>query len=62
MAHPRVVDFYNKLYSAEAAISKKAAGSITNYTVKQASASGASSRQPVSVLDSDEEAAMAAYG
>ncbi len=62
MAHPRVVEFYNKLYSAEAALKKKAAGSITSYTVKQAAPAGGSSRDPVSVFDEDEEEAMAAYG
>lgn len=61
MAHPRVVDFYNKLYSAEAAVKKKAAGSITSYAVKQTAAPGASARQPVTVFDDDEEEALAAY-
>lgn len=62
MAHPRVVDFYNKLYSAEAALKKKAAGSITSYTVKQPTASAGSAQNPVSVFDDDEEEAMVAYG
>ncbi|SPQ22629.1 df3345b0-6ff7-4c15-ba86-c3a612f118ad [Thermothielavioides terrestris] len=64
MAHPRVVDFYNKLYSAEAAVKKKAAGSIANYVVTQPAPQPAagSARQPVTVVDDDEEEAMAAYG
>ncbi|KAL2024688.1 hypothetical protein VTK56DRAFT_6889 [Thermocarpiscus australiensis] len=61
MAHPRVVDFYNKLYSAESAVKKKAAGSITSYAVKQQATSGSSSRQRETVFDEDEEEAMAAY-
>jgi ATP-dependent DNA helicase PIF1 len=60
MAHPRVVEFYNKLYSVETAMKKKAAGSITSYTVKQAAPAGVSARNPVSVFDEDEEA-IAAY-
>lgn len=62
MAHPRVVEFYNKLYSAEAALKRKAAGSITSYTVKQAAPGGGSARNHVSVFDEDEEEeALAAY-
>lgn len=62
MAHPRVVEFYNKLYSAEAALKKKAQqGSIASYAVKQAAPAG-SARQPVMVFDDDEEEALAAYG
>jgi len=61
MAHPRVVEFYNKLYSVEAAMQKKAAGSITSYTVKQAAPAGSSARNPVSVFDDDDEEALAAY-
>ena len=74
MAHARVVEFYNKLYSAESAVKKKAQGSITSYTVKKTTAVGAtagSSRQQhqqwrqesIRVIDDDEEQeAMAAYG
>ncbi|KAL1844399.1 hypothetical protein VTJ49DRAFT_78 [Mycothermus thermophilus] len=62
MAHPRVVEFYNKLYSAEAALKKKAAGSITSYTVKQPVPADGSARNPVSLLDEDEEETMTAYG
>jgi ATP-dependent DNA helicase PIF1 len=61
MAHSRVVEFYDKLYSAEVALKKKAAGSITSYTVKQAAPTSGSARNPVSVFDEDEEEAMASY-
>lgn len=71
MAHPRVVEFYNKLYSAEAALKKKKAGSIASYAVNQAQAAPktvvgkggeGSARQPVTVFDDDEEEAMVAFG
>lgn len=65
MAHARVVEFYNKLYSAETALQKKAAGSITSYAVKQSAPTGGSARNPVSVYDDDDDEdaeAMAAYG
>lgn len=40
MAHPRVIGFYNKLYSAESAVKKKkVTASITNFAYKQASGS-----------------------
>jgi ATP-dependent DNA helicase PIF1 len=63
MAHPRVVEFYNKLYTAEAAIKKKAAGSITNY-IKPPAAIEGSARNPVSVDDdeAEEDEALRAYG
>jgi len=35
MAHPRVIQFYNKLSTAETVMRKKAAGSIASYTIKQ---------------------------
>lgn len=62
MAHPRVVEFYNKLYSAESAVKKKAAGSITSYAVKQAAPPETSAGQQGNAFDDDEEEAMAAYG
>jgi len=37
MAHPRVISFYDKLYSAEQAVQKKAATSITSFITKQPS-------------------------
>lgn len=64
MAHPRVVGFYNKLYSAESAVNKKAAGSITSFVTKT-SASVSSSKQKAKDIvdvDDDEEAMAAAYG
>ncbi|KXX73120.1 ATP-dependent DNA helicase PIF1 [Madurella mycetomatis] len=62
MAHPRVVEFYNKLYSAESAVGRKAAGSIASYVVKQAVSSDTSAGQQGNAFDDDEEEAMAAYG
>lgn len=72
MAHPRVVSFYQKLYSAESAIKpkKKAVNaSITSYTSQMGSkqASKATTRQPpVKPSDGfdfdDEEEALASYG
>jgi ATP-dependent DNA helicase PIF1 len=65
MAHPRVVEFYNKLYSAEAAVKKKAAGSITSYATKvtkQEALPRKLAGQQEDVFDEDEEEAMAAYG
>ncbi|KAL2156312.1 hypothetical protein VTH82DRAFT_1057 [Thermothelomyces myriococcoides] len=54
MAHTRVVEFYRKLNTAEAVMKKKAAGTITNYAVKQPAAAAGSARNPVDVLDDDE--------
>lgn len=73
MAHARVVEFYNKLYSAETAVKKKAQGSITSYTVKKTTAVGTTAgpsrqqQQPrrqesITVIDDEEQEAMAAYG
>ena len=36
MAHPRVVSFYNKLYSAESAAATKKTATIANFTYKRA--------------------------
>jgi len=64
MAHPRVVGFYNKLYSAELAVAKKAPNTIAQYAQKQVSVSEAIARQQRrnDDFDQDEEEAMAAYG
>lgn len=64
MAHPRVIQFYNKLYSAELAVKKKSAGSIASYAVKQTTPSAGSSARPQqeAEIDDDEEEAMAAHG
>ncbi|KXH58904.1 DNA repair and recombination protein pif1 [Colletotrichum salicis] len=74
MAHPRVVGFYNKLYSAEIAITKKPP-SMADFLHKEkdtkaaGSTSGVSARSQsfvrkgVEVIDLDEEEeAMASYG
>ncbi|EFQ24939.1 DNA repair and recombination protein pif1 [Colletotrichum graminicola M1.001] len=74
MAHPRVIGFYNKLYSAEQAISKKPP-SMADFLhmgedtkpAKSTSAANARSqsfvRRGVEVIDlDDEEEAMASYG
>ncbi|XEV05459.1 hypothetical protein FSHL1_010746 [Fusarium sambucinum] len=67
MAHPRVIDFYNKLYSAEEALGKPKAQSITDFVSNRIGS--APSRAPApkkparQVVDlDDEEEAMAAYG
>ncbi|KAL1882753.1 hypothetical protein VTK73DRAFT_878 [Phialemonium thermophilum] len=53
MAHPRVVGFYNQLYSAEAAIKKKRVNaSISNFMYKQDSAR----------KNREDDEAMAAFG
>lgn len=70
MAHDRVIQFYNKLYSAESAVKKKAQGSITSFVKKEeppraavsAPAPAPALRQHDPLFDDDEEEAMAAYG
>ncbi|KAF4950319.1 hypothetical protein FSARC_13237 [Fusarium sarcochroum] len=67
MAHPRVIDFYNKLYSAEEALGKPKAQSITDFVSNRIGAAPlktAPTRKPASqVVDlDDEEEAMAAAG
>lgn len=57
MAHPRVVGFYTKLYSADSAIKKKPT-LMSNFVYKQASGSGSSAKQ----AEDDEDALAAAYG
>jgi ATP-dependent DNA helicase PIF1 len=52
MAHPRVVTFYNQLYTAEAALKKKSVGAVSKYVYK-----------PAAPRDEyEEEELMAAYG
>ncbi len=58
MAHARVVEFYNKLYSAEVAVKKKAAGSITSYTVKKETVK----KEAVVASFEEEEEVLASYG
>jgi ATP-dependent DNA helicase PIF1 len=62
MAHARVVEFYNKLYSAESAVKKKEQGSITSYVSKGAPLEAPARQQHDDLFDDDEEEAMAAYG
>ncbi|OHE96061.1 DNA repair and recombination protein pif1 [Colletotrichum orchidophilum] len=75
MAHPRVVGFYNKLYSADIAIAKKPPPSMADFLHKEKDAkpvkstSGMSARSQsfvrkgIEVIDlDDEEEAMASYG
>lgn len=57
MAHPRVVEFYNKLYSAESATTKKGTTSIASFAFKKGA-----SRDLNEGPDHDEEAMVAAYG
>lgn len=71
MAHPRVISFYQKLYSAESAIKPKKKmvnASITSFANQMGSgpASKAASRQPTvkptDGFEFDEEEALASYG
>ncbi|KAI7774593.1 dna repair and recombination protein pif1 [Diaporthe eres] len=58
MAHPRVVSFYQKLYSAESALKKKTGSSIANFAYKTAKPAKLTSMAD----ENDEEEAMASYG
>ncbi|KAI1869650.1 uncharacterized protein JN550_005631 [Neoarthrinium moseri] len=62
MAHPRVIQFYNQLYSAEAAVKKKPApNTVADFAKKGRLQSFV--RKAVDVIDlDDDEEAMAAYG
>ncbi|XDG00424.1 hypothetical protein ABKA04_000039 [Annulohypoxylon sp. FPYF3050] len=65
MAHPKVIQFYNKLYSAESAIKpKKQPSTISDFAFKgSAAASSKSKGKAINVIDlDDDEEAMAAYG
>lgn len=62
MAHPRVIQFYNNLYSAEAALKKKAPASIGDFAKVKPETSG---RKAINIIDLDldeDEEMMAAYG
>lgn len=61
MAHPRVIQFYNKLYSAETAIKTKKPSTITDFAYKGASKAAAKKNTGVIDLDDDEEAMAAQY-
>jgi ATP-dependent DNA helicase PIF1 len=67
MAHPRVIDFYNKLYSAEEALGKPKPQSITDFVSNRMGAAPSKAPAPKKsapqVVDlDDEEEAMAACG
>ena len=63
MAHPRVVEFYNKLYSVETVISKKKQITMANFAYTPAAKLESALLQVSSHLDfDDEEEALAAYG
>ncbi|KAK6822549.1 hypothetical protein PG987_014094 [Apiospora arundinis] len=59
MAHPRVILFYNKLYSAETAIKKKPTPSMSEFTSRGRSEPKG---RGIINIDDDEEAMAAAYG
>lgn len=61
MAHPRVIQFYNQLYSAES-VTKKAPATISDFALKAKSAAAVRRDVEVIALDDDEEAMAAAYG
>lgn len=62
MAHPRVVTFYNQLYSVESAIDKKQTNSISNFAYKKTSTSETSTKQGKVYIDlSKDEKPMAVY-
>lgn len=62
MAHPRVVGFYNKLYSADSAIKRKPT-SMSDFVYKQASGAGSGvTVKQGNAEDEDEDALAAAYG
>lgn len=64
MAHPRVIQFYNKLYSAESVVKAKKPVSITDFAQKGPSTSSKKNSKTSIDLDPDEEeeAMAAAYG
>jgi ATP-dependent DNA helicase PIF1 len=63
MAHPRVIAFYNKLYSAESALKPKKPASISEFASKGSSDPARKKTVPREVIElDDEEEAMAAYG
>ncbi|KAK4225565.1 ATP-dependent DNA helicase PIF1 [Podospora fimiseda] len=66
MAHPRVVDFYNKLYSVETVMGKRATTSASAfdnfvYNKPPPAQTAAGQRRAVYEFDEDEEEMMAAY-
>ncbi|KAJ8106395.1 hypothetical protein ONZ43_g7079 [Nemania bipapillata] len=62
MAHPRVVQFYNKLYSAESAIKTKKTPTISDFVHQGAASVSTTRRKGMTVVDLDEDdATTAAY-
>ena len=63
LAHPRVVGFYNKLYSAESALKPKKPSTVADFTngASGPSSRQGSSKQVVSTTADDEEAMAAAW-
>lgn len=56
MAHPRVIGFYDKLYSAESAVKKKkATSSITNFAFRQTSDAETSAIHGRAVIDLEDD-------
>lgn len=68
MAHPRVIQFYNKLYSAESAVKAKKAPTIAEFAYSGTSSTAAGKgkgrlTKTTTLIDLDEEEAMmSAYG
>ncbi|KAM5367224.1 hypothetical protein ACJZ2D_010134 [Fusarium nematophilum] len=62
MAHPRVIDFYNKLYSAEEALGKKPQSITDLVTNRIGPAAPRKKAAPERVDLDEEEEAMASYG
>lgn len=62
MAHPRVVTFYNQLYSVESVMDKKQTNSISNFAYKKTSTSETSTKQGKVYIDlSKDEKPTAVY-
>lgn len=61
MAHPRVIQFYNKLYSAESAMTTKKAPGLSGFAYKGVATSASTTRRKeMTVVDLEEEEAMGA--
>lgn len=61
MAHPRVITFYQKLYSAESAFKKKRDTSITNFASRVGPRPAVSKPAEVVDMDDEEEAMASMY-
>lgn len=62
MAHPRVINFYNKLYSAEEAMGRKPT-TVTDFVTNRKGPAAAPAKKAREVIDlDDDEEAMASYG